>query len=758
MMRSGKKVSAFAVFKSKKSQNHENNPPTPGSLKDQPKEKISSASKLKDVIRDSIRKKKTDLEFKKTQKLRMKAARFMTSTMDSPLKLEASVKLTALKSKESPNTVSGLPPKPTDFKKTKDEPAVDLFKKALSPGLKNLKNFVSPKVVKPIAPVEPVVQRPSVCSVNSPTVSSPKTETSPQTPRTSSPKETASPTAVLASGGKKSTKKQQKTPNHHTPKSEKKTTPKQKTPSSVMSRKTPESRSKKRKNGASPTLSSAKRQKYDNTTLSDDHTLDDTSLRAMPAMSNSSNDDVDDESDADYMFDSRIEADKMFKALIHPVKPKKFLSDLWQRKPLLVKRHTPEYNSGWFSTDFLDKLLREKEILFGVNLDITTYENGQRETHNPSGRAYPSVVWDYYQNGCSVRFLNPHTFHNGLWKKMSVLQEYFGSGVGANIYLTPPGSQGFAPHYDDIEAFVIQLEGKKHWRLYNPRTENEVLPRYSSENFTQEEIGDPILDIVLEAGDLLYFPRGFIHQADTPEDSHSLHVTLSTCQQNTWGDLLEKLFPLALQTAFTEDVEFRKSLPRDYMRYMGIVHSESDCPERKKFLREIETLMSKLLTHAPVDSACDQMAKSYVHSCLPPVLTKAERATSIVMTGEMWDKKNMRIIGRAELDPDTRIKIIRNGAIRLVMEEGDKVRVYHSLENARVYQEKDIQLVEISAEVAPAVEFLMHKYPYFVTVDELPLENLTDKMDIAQLLYENCLIVTDEPLDPLSEEETSDDE
>ena len=36
-------------------------------------------------------------------------------------------------------------------------------------------------------------------------------------------------------------------------------------------------------------------------------------------------------------------------------------------------------------------------------------------------------------------------------------------------YLTPPGTQGFAPHYDDIEAFVIQLEGKKHWKLYNPR-------------------------------------------------------------------------------------------------------------------------------------------------------------------------------------------------------------------------------------------------------------------------------------------------
>ena len=36
-------------------------------------------------------------------------------------------------------------------------------------------------------------------------------------------------------------------------------------------------------------------------------------------------------------------------------------------------------------------------------------------------------------------------------------------------YLTPPGTQGFAPHWDDIEVFILQLEGKKHWKLYSPR-------------------------------------------------------------------------------------------------------------------------------------------------------------------------------------------------------------------------------------------------------------------------------------------------
>lgn len=46
-------------------------------------------------------------------------------------------------------------------------------------------------------------------------------------------------------------------------------------------------------------------------------------------------------------------------------------------------------------------------------------------------------------------------------------------GVGLfyfhSSYLTPAGSQGFSPHYDDIEAFVLQLEGRKNWKLYSPR-------------------------------------------------------------------------------------------------------------------------------------------------------------------------------------------------------------------------------------------------------------------------------------------------
>ena len=35
---------------------------------------------------------------------------------------------------------------------------------------------------------------------------------------------------------------------------------------------------------------------------------------------------------------------------------------------------------------------------------------------------------------------------------MELMEKYFQNPVGANVYITPAGSQGLAPHNDDIEV------------------------------------------------------------------------------------------------------------------------------------------------------------------------------------------------------------------------------------------------------------------------------------------------------------------
>ncbi len=62
-----------------------------------------------------------------------------------------------------------------------------------------------------------------------------------------------------------------------------------------------------------------------------------------------------------------------------------------------------------------------------------------------------------------------------LWQICELLESFFNSLVGANIYMTPGGSQGLAPHYDDVEVMVtciqfISTAHKKYNILLNKMT------------------------------------------------------------------------------------------------------------------------------------------------------------------------------------------------------------------------------------------------------------------------------------------------
>ncbi|XP_013910527.1 PREDICTED: bifunctional lysine-specific demethylase and histidyl-hydroxylase NO66 [Thamnophis sirtalis] len=448
--------------------------------------------------------------------------------------------------------------------------------------------------------------------------------------------------------------------------------------------------------------------------------------------------------DLEKVRDSRERAAQLFQWLIAPVSSQEFFHRYWEKSPLLIHRHNPSYYQDLFSTAEFDNILRNHSVQFGVNLDVTSYEDGKRETHNPVGRAVPAVVWDFYRNGCSLRMLNPQAFSVTVWHFLSILQEQFSTMVGANTYLTPAGAQGFAPHYDDIEAFVIQLEGKKHWRVYAPRQPDEMLPRFSSSNFSQMEIGEPILETVLEAGDLLYFPRGFIHQGDCLPEAHSLHITVSSYQQNSWGDLLEKLLPAALQMAIEEDIEYRQGLPADYLEYMGVINTDAEDPRRTVFLQKIRTLVTKLMDYAPVDAAVDQKAKSFFHDCLPPVLTETEKALSVLRHPARWENGNVQNVD-IQLEKTTQICLLRYGIVRLC-NEGDATLLYYTTENSRVYHKEEPKYCEIESEYIDGIEFLVSSYPNYICVSALPCGSLNDKIALATFLFEKGLLITKKPL------------
>jgi hypothetical protein len=79
--------------------------------------------------------------------------------------------------------------------------------------------------------------------------------------------------------------------------------------------------------------------------------------------------------------------------------------------------------------------------------------------------------------------------------------------------------------------------------------------------------GEPVMDVTMRAGDTLYLPRGWLHQAMT-SDSPSLHLTVGI-NVATWRDAVRE----ALDEVADEDVTFRRGVDGDAVAPDGLLEA-----------------------------------------------------------------------------------------------------------------------------------------------------------------------------------------
>ncbi|CAM9167631.1 unnamed protein product [Chrysoparadoxa australica] len=439
--------------------------------------------------------------------------------------------------------------------------------------------------------------------------------------------------------------------------------------------------------------------------------------------------------------DSREKASHLLQWILAPLPLDTFYESYWEKQAVLVRRGGRKaYYHGWLSSKDIHSFTEAQSLQYGVDLDVTNYVDGKRMTLNPApntegGAAYVSAdyVWKKFKEGCSLRMPCPQKFSDTVHSLLSALEEEWGCMVGSNAYLTPAGHQGFAPHWDDVEAFILQVEGKKHWKVYAPRDEREALPRQSSPNLSQNDVGEPLIEATLEPGDMLYLPRGWIHQAEAVGKKASLHVTVSSMQGNAYVDFLETLLPAAINIAAAKHVDLRRGLPGGYLEYMGISHSESgEELQRRSFTEKLKSHMQLVMHEAlqVMDDTADQMGIRYISDRLPPVFAPEEENQ---MVGE----------APPNITAATIMRVVRRGIARLVVED-DKAVVYHVMDNARVHHEAPLRPVEFELDDAPAIELLLASYPAGVEVGRLPhppAEDLDDKVGVALALFNEGILM-----------------
>ena len=111
-----------------------------------------------------------------------------------------------------------------------------------------------------------------------------------------------------------------------------------------------------------------------------------------------------------------------------------------------------------------------------------------------------------------------------------------GHPVQVNSYVTPAASQGFSPHYDVHDVFVVQIAGTKRWSIHSPVHVHPLNNQPWSDRRSAVEdhaSNTPELDIVLEPGDVLYLPRGWIHSAQALGDT-TVHLTIGVASYNDY--------------------------------------------------------------------------------------------------------------------------------------------------------------------------------------------------------------------------------
>jgi hypothetical protein len=152
-------------------------------------------------------------------------------------------------------------------------------------------------------------------------------------------------------------------------------------------------------------------------------------------------------------------------------------------------------------------------------------------------------------------------------------------GTYANLYAGWRDQHGFDLHWDAQDSIVLQVSGRKKWRIYSP---TRLHPLQDDIEVPVRPAGAPFWEGILEDGDVIYIPRGWWHIAH-PLNEPSLHLTITTVPPhgvNLLGWIVGKL---------RRNAEIRMNVPH--------LHDRVACDTYVETLREqiLKTLDSEVL-------------------------------------------------------------------------------------------------------------------------------------------------------------------
>ncbi|GAA1468793.1 cupin domain-containing protein [Nocardiopsis exhalans] len=251
----------------------------------------------------------------------------------------------------------------------------------------------------------------------------------------------------------------------------------------------------------------------------------------------------------------------------------------------------------------------------GESIDVGRYTQRRRYRRMPDWDApVPHQFHRQLREGATLVVDAIDEMHPPIGETVAGLETWLGTGIQTNAYASWTPKEGFGIHWDDHDVLVLQVSGRKRWRIYGT---TRTAPLHNDVEFDEDPPTEPIDEFVMAPGDILHVPRGCWHAVAASEGEPSLHLTCGL-NTTTGADFLTWL-----TAGMAEHEEVRADIPRDPGQFSNWSHRMS------------ELITARLQAPAVVSEYWERQNET--------ATARAAFSLPVAVTGEFTDSTRLRL-------------------------------------------------------------------------------------------------------------------
>jgi hypothetical protein len=232
---------------------------------------------------------------------------------------------------------------------------------------------------------------------------------------------------------------------------------------------------------------------------------------------------------SDFPADEEGQSVTAFDRVISPLVRDEFLSKFWRQSFVRVAGQKGRFSSllPW---DDLNRIIEHHRLEHprlrlcrdGKPVDPLRYFGVQ----NGVQRLKPASLVNCLSEGATLILDGLQDLTPTVREIAQAFEDALHAKTTVNLYASWRTLKGFDLHWDPDETMILQVSGRKRWKVYQP---TRLHPLLGEE--VPEPTEAPVWEGILEDGDMIYMPRGWWHVA-FPLDEPSLHLTVTIVPAN----------------------------------------------------------------------------------------------------------------------------------------------------------------------------------------------------------------------------------